>query len=79
MQRQIREYFRADCGCDGGAIRESDEDMAQEIAIINEFLASPDALSVFARILSELAEASTVDGCEDREQLQHHFREVRAQ
>jgi hypothetical protein len=42
--------------------------MSRENAIINQFLASPDALSVLARILSELAEASSIDAEEEIEQ-----------
>jgi hypothetical protein len=70
MQLLFREYLRADCGCDVGAIQESDEDTVHENAIINDFLAAPDALSVLARILRELAEPSSVDGEEDLERLQ---------
>ena len=70
MQLQLREYFRADCGGGGGAVREHEEDTTQENAIINEFIAAPDALSVFARILSELAEASSSDAGEGSKQLE---------
>ena len=69
MQLLFREYFRADCGCDVGAIQESDEDTVHENAIINDFLAAPDALSVLARILRELAEPSSADAEEELSQL----------
>jgi hypothetical protein len=64
----VREYLCADGGCDGVAISGHDKDMSRENAIINQFLASPDALSVLARILSELAEASSIDAEEEIEQ-----------
>ena len=70
MQLRTREFYRADCGCDGGALREHEETV-QERAIINEFLAAPDAVSMLAKILRELAEASSAEAQKELEQLYH--------
>jgi hypothetical protein len=68
MQLHNRVWYLADCSYEGGGLSECDEVAVQEHAIINEFIAAPDAVSVLGDVLRELAEASDYVASEEHDQ-----------